>query len=798
MKKMKRTLLCFTLLCLSTVTFAQIAPPYFTTAAPSGGQRGKQVSLTIEGFNLTGASEVLWSKPGISAVIVTNAETARDKPRASTDPTKKYQGDNVTRNRLMLELTIASEAETGLYRFRLKTPLGTTNLGMFYVTALRETMEAEVNNTLSDAQALMLPTTVVGEMNVRGDRDHFKFKAEAGQQLVFEIVAAAFGSKFDGVLTLFDANGKQLAMNNDYDFRRDPLLAYAFKESGEYVLRVTDFEQQGMSRTHEFDYRLNLGALPYVTSLFPLGLQQGTSGQFTVIGYNLNAAQTSFTAPASSSALGTWNASAPLALKSLNNLNNLGVAIGTVPETLESNSVKSFAAPQAVTLPITINGKLHNPSSQSNSQNGEDFYRFTARKGETLMLEIGAQRYGSPLDAVIEIYDSKNQLVPRALLRSVSETQQTLNDRDSSTRGLRVQNWSELQVNDYILIGNEVLQIDVLPKGPDEDTFFKAFGGQRIGFFDTTPEAHAVYTPMYKVTVHPPDAKLPPNGLPQTMLYYRNDDGGPMYGKDSRLTFTAPAQSAYTVRVRDVRGQQGERFAYRLTIRPPQPDFVLSLEPENANIPRGVGTLLTARAFRTDEWQGDIAVKLMDLPAGFTATESVIRAGEYTTQIWLKADANATDSFPLKLRGEAIIKEGGNGKALVREANTSERIAVATLVNEPEVLVWTEQESVALSPGNNAWVNLKIKRQGEFKGRVLFDVRNLPHGVIVKDVGLSGVMIPEDETTQRFELEVAPWVKPQQLTIYVVARIDSASPQRLESPARPLSLTVQASNVTKK
>ncbi len=791
MKKMKRTLLCFTLLCLSTVAFAQIAPPYFTTAAPSGGQRGRQVSLTIEGFNLTGASEVLWSKPGISAVIVTNAETARDKPRASTDPTKKYQGDNVTRNRLTLDLNIAPDAETGLYRFRLKTPLGMTNLGAFYVTALRETMEAEANNTLSEAQSLMLPTTVMGEMNVRGDRDHFKFKAEAGQQLVFEIIASAVGAKFDGVLTLFDANGKQLAMNNDYDFRRDPLLAYAFKESGDYVLRVTDFEQQGMSRTHEFDYRLNLGALPYVTSLFPLGLQEGTSGQFAVTGYNLNAAQTSFTAPAS----GSWNASAPLSLKALNTPR---VAIGTVPETLESHAVKSFAAPQALTLPITINGRLHNPAAPTD----EDFYRFTARKGETLMLEIGAQRYGSPLDAVIEIYDSKNQLVPRALLRSVSETQQTLNDRDSSTRGVRVMNWSEWQVNDYILIGNEVLRIDVLPSGPDEDVFFKSFGGQRLGFFDTTPEAHAVYTPMYKVTAHPPDAKLPPNGLPQTMLYYRNDDGGPLYGKDSRLTFTAPADGAYTVRVRDVRGQQGERFAYRLTIRPPQPDFVLSLEPENTNIPRGVGVLLTARAFRTDEWQGDIAVKLMDLPAGFTATESVIRAGEYTTQIWLRpnasVDANATDSFPLKLRGEALIKDGINGKALVREANTAERIAVATLVNEPEVLVWTEQESVALSPGNNAWVNLKIKRQAEFKGRVLFDVRNLPHGVIVKDVGLSGVMIPEDETTQRFELEVAPWVKPQQLTIYVVARIDSSSPQRLESPARPLSLKIEASNVTKK
>ena len=197
LKLMKRILPCYILLCLSTTAFAQIALPYLTVTTPSGGERGKRVTLTVEGYNLTGASEVLWSKPGVSASIVTNAETARETPQPSTDPTKRYQGDRGTRNRLTLEIVIAPAAEIGLYRFRLKTPLGTTNLGMFYVGALRETIEAEANNSPSEAQALMLPTTVVGEMQTRGDRDHFKFAATGGQQLVFEVVASAFGAKFE-------------------------------------------------------------------------------------------------------------------------------------------------------------------------------------------------------------------------------------------------------------------------------------------------------------------------------------------------------------------------------------------------------------------------------------------------------------------------------------------------------------------------------------------------------------------------------------------------------------------------
>ncbi len=88
-----------------------------------------------------------------------------------------------------------------------------------------------------------------------------------------------------------------------------------------------------------------------------------------------------------------------------------------------------------------------------------------------------------------------------------------------------------------------------------------------------------------------------------------------MYGKDSRLTFSAPADGDYIVCIRDVRGLQGEAFAYRLTIREPAPDFVLSIDPENPNVPRGSSLPLTVTAFRTDGFEGDIEVKLLDLPS---------------------------------------------------------------------------------------------------------------------------------------------------------------------------------------
>jgi len=61
---------------------------------------------------------------------------------------------------------------------------------------------------------------------------------------------------------------------------------------------------------------------------------------------------------------------------------------------------------------------------------------------------------------------------------------------------------------------------------------------------------------------------------PGVTLYYANDDDGERkLGSDSKLQFTAPADGSYLIRVSDTRGFGGDRFAYRLLVREPKPDF---------------------------------------------------------------------------------------------------------------------------------------------------------------------------------------------------------------------------------
>src|SRR5207237_10127963 len=183
--------------------------------------------------------------------------------------------------------------------------------------------------------------------------------------------------------------------------------------------------------------------------------------------------------------------------------------------------------------------------------------------GTALYRECNARRLGSPMYSTIEILVVQGKPLPRAALRCLSKTVVVFRDHDSAGSGIRIENWNDLATNDYLLDGEELMRINQLPKNPDDDCQFFSRGGQRLGYLGTTPTHHPMGEPMYKVSIHPPGTEFPPNGLPVVTLYWRNDDGGPGFGKDSRLAFDPPADGDYQVRVGDARGQGGPRYAFR-------------------------------------------------------------------------------------------------------------------------------------------------------------------------------------------------------------------------------------------
>jgi hypothetical protein len=389
--------------------------------------------------------------------------------------------------------------------------------------------------------------------------------------------------------------------------------------------------------------------------------------------------------------------------------------------------------------------------------------RFTAKKGQRLVVDVLARRAGSPIDSVMEIQDAAGKPLPRALLRATAKTYTTFRDHDAAGAGIRLDTWNELAMDDYLYVGGELVRILDLPRNPDDDCQFYQVAGQRVGYLGTTPTHHSQGSPMYKVEIHPPGTTFPPNGLPVFPVYWRNDDGGPGYGKDSYLIFDPPADGTYQVRVTDARGSGGPSHAYHVTVRPPKPDFTVSFNPTAPSVWKGGAIPVNVTVTRIDGFDGPVSVRLKGLPSGFEAPPTFVEAGHTTTAFALSAaaDAELPPDAKLKLVARATI----DGKEVTREAAGG----TPKLVGVGDIVTRTSVSEIALQPGKQTRFVVEVERQGKFAGRVPIEVRGLPHGVRVLDIGLNGILVTERETSREVVLYAEPWVRPMERPIVVVA-----------------------------
>ncbi len=761
-----------------------IIPPTISKVWPAGMERGSTAAFTIDGRNIAAATDVIFDATGITGKVtqITDVAEKITGPRAGVD-----LGAQVARGKLQtgkLEITVAKDVAPGLHWFRIRSPLGTSNMVVLDIGSLPEVNVGEKTSADFGAQAdlVQLPATLIGTISSPGAVQSFQFEGKAGEELVFQVVASKLGSGLESMLVLRSASGQVLASVGENDNNPDAVLTAKLPADGKYTLSITDREKGGGM---DHFYRLNAGALPYITSVFPLGVRAGESGEVSVAGSNLVGADRVKVEPPKSA--DGWT-TIPLSVKSGDawSLNEVKLAVGNDPEVLEQEPNSTIAQAQVISLPVTINGHIDGGAKAGGAAD-EDYFRFHAKQGEALNIDVAAARLGSALDSVIEVLDAQGNAIPRATIRCLNQTTTTLADRDSRTPAVRLVTTSSLHEDDYLMVGDELDQISFVPDQPDADIDLKAISGLRLAFLGTSADVHAVNTPVYKAEILPPDAEFPANGLPVFHLTWRNDDGGPGYGADSRLDFVAPKDGDYVLRLKDVRGNEGPDFAYRLTIHEFMPDYQLEASPGNPNIPKGGSIPLKVSASRLKGYEGPIEIEVIGLPLGITASPATVPQGQNSTVVVLSAGPDAPQDArpaPIKIVGHAKV----NGHDLAKIANADAPLQLASVIPPPDVVVTTESKQVSLDPGKESTVTLHVERQNGFKGRVPCFVQNLPPGVRVVNVGLNGVLVTESQSSRTFTLRAEDWVKPISQPIYVVAEVESNSSTM--HPSAPILLSV--------
>ena len=164
------------------------------------------------------------------------------------------------------------------------------------------------------------------------------------------------------------------------------------------------------------------------------------------------------------------------------------------------------------------------------------------------------------------------------------------------------------------------------------------------------------------------------------------------------------------------------------------------------------------------------------------STPLVIQAGHTEAKGTLHAALDApkpveTNASVSKVTASAMVA----GQRVTREVNNLGRI---TLVDKPKLFVYFEPDprtqgatrvsdeagkplEITVAPGQTVPALLKIQRNGH-DDLVTFTVENLPHGVIVDNIGLNGVLIPKGENDRQIFLTAAKWVPETDRLCYAV------------------------------
>lgn len=377
--------------------FAQLPNPRLNSVFPCGARQGTTVEVALTGGDVADATALYFSHPGI---------TAKPGPKNT------------------FAVTVAADVPVGPHDVRAVTPNGVSNFRCFTVSDWPEITEKEPNDELSHAQKVTLPVVVNGRIEKSTDQDHYVFTAKKGQRVFINCWAWRVDSLLDGTLMVFDARGKEIAYAGD-NFGRDPFLDFTAPADGDYTVRVWDFVYGGGADSF---YRLHIGSLPHVDAVLPAAVRPGTKATVTVYGRNLpggRPAPAGFVAngqplevvtrtidvpadPSRSPTLATGEAVRPYQA-SLDGMafrlttpdgssNPIFLAYTADPVVLEQKPNDDPAKAQLLAIPSDVSGTFAAPGDR-------DHFKFAAKKGEKVVIEVFGQRQSGLIDPYLVVTD---------------------------------------------------------------------------------------------------------------------------------------------------------------------------------------------------------------------------------------------------------------------------------------------------------------------------------------------------------------------------------------------------------
>lgn len=280
--------------------------------------------------------------------------------------------------RVTLEITVDRDAAPGDRELRLRATTGLSNPLVFQVGQIPEARERTPDEEEQGAPTPARPPVVLNGQIMPGEVDRFPLQLRGGQKLVIAVqarklipyLADAVPGWFQAVAAVRDADGKELACQDDCGFDTDPAFVFAVPRDGQYTLEIRDSIYRGRE---DFVYRVDVAEESLIKSLFP----SGSRGGVPIGAARANKEQSAKLAQAH---------------------------FGPLPMSGETEPNNTGQTCMRVTPPSIVSGCISTPGDK-------DVFGFDGKAGQQIVAEVYARRMGSPLDSLLRLIDTTGRVV---------------------------------------------------------------------------------------------------------------------------------------------------------------------------------------------------------------------------------------------------------------------------------------------------------------------------------------------------------------------------------------------------
>jgi hypothetical protein len=364
-----RSLLALTLLLSASTLFA--ASPRLTIILPRGLQRGHDTELTFSGSLLADVEEILFYEPGFSV--------------------KEFKPVNA--NSFKAVVSVSPDARLGEQVCQVRTKTGISDFRTFFVGYLPDVVEKEPNSEFTTPQAVAMNVTVAGTA-ASEDVDYYVVDAKKGDRIAAEVEGIRLGTTlFDPYVAILDSKRFELASADDSPLLvQDCVVSAIAPEDGKYTIEVRESSYGGNGNCR---YRVHIGNFPRPTAVYPAGGKAGEEVELKFIGDAGGDFAQKFTLPKElipeygvfAGTDGSWSPS-----WNTFRLSDVGNSLEVEP-----NNDRATASPAE--FPTAFNGILQ-------AAGDEDYFKFTAKKGQQFAVECYGRRIRSPIDPFMYLYNA--------------------------------------------------------------------------------------------------------------------------------------------------------------------------------------------------------------------------------------------------------------------------------------------------------------------------------------------------------------------------------------------------------